>query len=230
MWRWVRQGTGQVVEGVQEGRLEDCEGGALVGVGGDVVEDDDGEWVEEEEGHSGPPEALQDEEDGVAPGNSCGTHRNSRAQNAGNRDLELQQTSKRLQEGGWGSDYWAGGVQEDKSQDQGVEVDDGEGLQLEDEQEQDGHCGEEDVELVHGEVGVDVELDGVASHAHGGEDEESCDGEVHVGRGRRGGVGGGEHGWHATGHDGEAGEDQEVPQSTLLARRDKDQPPLQPVG
>ena len=33
MWRWVRQGTGQVVEGVQEGRLEDCEGGALVRTG-----------------------------------------------------------------------------------------------------------------------------------------------------------------------------------------------------
>ena len=70
------------------------------------------------------------------------------------------------------------------------------------------------------EVHVDghVEADGVVDYVHGGEDFGS-----HVG------VGGGEHGWHAEAHGGEAEEDQAAPQSVQLALHDKGQPPPQPV-
>ena len=55
-------------------------------------------------------------------------------------------------------------------------MEDGEGLELEDEQEQDGHCGEGGVE-VHVYVGGQVELDGVVDYAHGGEDGGSHGGD-----------------------------------------------------
>ena len=113
----MRQDTGQVVEEVQGDRLlESCEGGALVGVGGDAAEDDEEERVEEEEEHSGPQEVLLGEElgDGAAQGNSCDTHRSNRGQNVGNRGLALPRTNKRGQGGGQGIGFWAGWVQEDK--------------------------------------------------------------------------------------------------------------------
>ena len=56
-------------------------------------------------------------------------------------------------------------------------MEDGEGLKLEDEQEQDGHCGEGGVE-VHVYVGGQVELDGVVDYAHGGEDGGSHGGDL----------------------------------------------------
>ena len=107
-------------------------------------------------------------------------------------------------------------------------MEDGEGLELEGEQGQDGHCGGEDVE-VHVDVGGHVELDGVTNHVHGGEDGGSCDGEESGGLGWRDDVGGEEYGLHAEVHGGEAEEDQVVAQSVQLALHDKDQPPPQPV-
>ena len=83
---------------------------------------------------------------------------------------------------------------------------------------------------VHVDVGGHVEVDGVVKYVHGGEDARSRDGEESGGLGWRDGVGGGgEHGWHAEAHGGEAEEDQVVPQSVQLARHDKGQPPPQPV-
>ena len=113
----MRQGTGQVEEEVQGGRLlENCEGGALVGVGGDEAGDNEEEGEEEEEEHSGPPEELLGEEldDGGDPGNSCDTHQSNRGQSVGNQGLALPRTNKRGQWGGQGIDVWAGWVQEDK--------------------------------------------------------------------------------------------------------------------
>ena len=227
----MRQGTGQVEGEVQGDRLENY--GAHVGVGGDEAEDGDEEWVEEEEEHSGPPGALLGEGGVVdeAPGNSCDSHQSSRVLSVGNQGLALPRTSKSGQGGGQGIDSWEGVVQEGKRQeDHGEEVEDGEQLELEDEQRQGGHRGEEDVE-VHGDVNGHVELDGAASCDHGGEDGGSCHGEESGGPGWHGDDGGGgEHGLHAEAHGGEVEEHQAAPRSVQLALHDKDQPPPRPGG
>ena len=112
----MRQDTGQVEGEVQGDRLDDCEGAALVGVGGDEAEDGDEEWVEVEEEHSGPPGALLGEGGVVdeAPGNSCDSHQSSRVLSVDNQGLALPRTSKKGQGGGQGIDCGAREVQEGK--------------------------------------------------------------------------------------------------------------------
>ena len=82
---------------------------------------------------------------------------------------------------------------------------------------------------VHEDLCGHVEVDGLVKYVHVGEDARSSDGEESGGLGWRDDVGGGgEHGWHAGAHGGEAEEDQVVPQSVQLAHHDKGQPPPQP--